>query len=366
MAELVGYVLSGVEGERAQTNIAYYHRADRLRELAEAQGYESRVLYAKRNASEISAIRRMLRSDWLCERLTESRAVYAAAAEATAIAAWSMRRTKIPVIYDVHTPSVGEKWMAYKMSPSPREFAVYLESCIAELVCIRRADSLLWCSSIQRDYYNRRGFPRDRMHEVRHGVDLERFDAGPMSTGGSRLLVYAGTMRAYQGAELLIEAFEQVKSSGLRLRMIGFTPEESGLRERAESLGIETRPMIPHEGLTEHLRDATATVIVAHPDAVRYKNGAAPTKWPECLALGRPILSVDAYDTRDLIQQLKVGWVVENSVTGIAEGMRKLAAAADLELEEMGRRARNEATKNYGWASVGEKFVTAIRESTKR
>ena len=366
MAEVVGYVLSGVEGERAQTNIAYYHRADRLRGLAEASGYESRVLYAKRTASEVSAIRRLLSSNWLRDRLIDSRAVYAAAAEATAIAAWAMRKTPVPVLYDVHTPSVGEKWMAYKMSPSPREFAVYIESCIAELVCIRKSDQLLWCSSIQRDYYGRRGFPGKRMHEVRHGVDLDRFDVGPMPREGQRLLVYAGTMRAYQGAELLIEAFEQTKNTGLRLRMIGFTPEETGLRERAERLGIETQPMVPHESLIEHMRDATATVIVAHPDAVRYKNGAAPTKWPECLALGRPVLSVDAYDTRDLIEELRVGWVVENSAKGIAKGMRDLATASDDDLREMGARARAEAERNYGWRAIGERFVTAIRESTKR
>src|SRR5688500_15813836 len=126
MAEVVGYVLSGVQGERAQTNVAYYHRADRLLGLAEQHGYGSQVVYAKRNASEVSAIRRMIGSAWLRERLKDTRAVYAAAAEATAIAAWAMRKTEVPVLYDVHTPSVGERWMAYKMRPSPRELAVYL------------------------------------------------------------------------------------------------------------------------------------------------------------------------------------------------------------------------------------------------
>jgi len=363
---VVGYVLSGVEGERAQTNIAYYHRADRLRELAEQDGFVSRVVYAKRSASETSAIRRMLASSWVRERLSDSRAVYAAAAEATAIAAWAMRKTSVPVLYDVHTPSVGERWMAYKMNRSPRELAVYLEACIAELTCIRKADHLLWCSSVQRDYYGRRGFPKERMHEVRHGVDLGRFDIGELPADGPRLLVYAGTMRAYQGAELLIEAFEKIKRTNLRMRMVGFTPEESALREKAERLGIETHPMVPHDGLIDFMKDASATVIVAHPDAVRYKNGAAPTKWPESLALGRPILSVDAYDTRDLIEQLGVGWVVENSASGLAKGMDALVAAPHENLREMGLRARAEAERNYGWATIGKRFVTAIRESTKR
>ena len=138
MSEVVGYVLSGVEGGRAPTNIAYYHRADRLRELAEAEGIGSVVQYAKRNASEVSAIRRMLGSAWMAEKFKEARAVYAAGAEAGGIAAWALRKSRVPVLYDVHTPAVGEKWMAFKLSPSPREFAVYIEACIAELTCIPR------------------------------------------------------------------------------------------------------------------------------------------------------------------------------------------------------------------------------------
>jgi glycosyltransferase involved in cell wall biosynthesis len=124
--------------------------------------------------------------------------------------------------------------------------------------------------------------------------------------------------------------------------------------------------MVAHDAMVELLKDATATVIVAHPDAVRYKNGAAPTKWPECLALGRPILSVDAYDTAELIRELRVGWVVPNSAEGLAEGLQRLTKTSWDELSVMGRRAREEAVRNYGWQTVGEAFVESIRSATKR
>jgi glycosyltransferase involved in cell wall biosynthesis len=277
-----------------------------------------------------------------------------------------MKQTCVPVIYDVHTPAVGERWMTLRMSPSFREAAVYLEAALSEWVSIQFADSLLWCSSIQRDYYARRGFPKNRMSEVRHGVDLEKFAVGPVPKHDRPLLVYAGTMRAYQGADLLLDAYERSQDAGLRLRMVGFTPEESSLQERAKQLGIETQPMVPHEKLIDFLADATATVIVAHPDAVKYKNGAAPTKWPECLALGKPILSVDAYDTKDLIQDLQVGWVVPNSVEGLEEGMHDLANTPFAELTDMGKRARSEAERNYGWDTIGDKFINAIQSTTKR
>lgn len=367
MSEVVGYVLYGVEGEpTAPSKLAYYHRAGKLREAAEAAGLASRIVYSKRSASDTSALKRMARSGWMTEALKDARAVYGGAAEACGIAAWAMRKTSVPVLYDVHTPAVGERWMAFRMNRTPREFAVYLEACISELVCIRKSDGLLWSSRLQAEYYAGRGYPPARMSEVRHGVDLERYNIGAPTAGGQPLLVYAGTMRAYQGAELLVEAFDQMKPPKIRLRMIGFTPADEGLRQRAESLGIETVPMVPHESLIERMRDASATVIVAHPDAVRYKNGAAPTKWPECLALGRPVLSVDAYDTSELIGELGVGWVVPNSSAGLARGFEEISAASADDLRAMGARARQEAERHYGWEHVGAEFVRALRNSSKR
>lgn len=363
----IGYVLYGAQGmELAKAKIAYYHRADKLRSFAEASGLASKVVYSKRSAGDRSALKRMLGSGWLTTELRGCSAVYAAAAEACGIAAWAMRKTTVPVLYDVHTPAVGERWLAFRMNRTPREFAIYLEACLSELVCIRKADHLLWCSLLQQSYYAGRGFPESRMHEVRHGVDLARFDIGPYSGDGAPLLVYAGTMRAYQGADRLVDAFAKAKDSGVRLRMIGFTADDGTLRDRAEALGIETHGMAPHDAIVDLMRDAGATIIVAHPDAVKYKNGAAPTKWPECLALGRPIISGDAYDTAELIRELGVGWVVPNSASGIAEGMRSLAGASPERLRAMGATARAEAERHYGWETVGSRFVECLQNASKR
>jgi len=367
MSDVVGYVLYGIEGEpTAPSKLAYYHRAGKLRSFAEGAGLESRIVYSKRSKTETSAIRRMANCGWLTDALGGTRAVYGGAAEACGIAAWALRKTKVPVLYDVHTPAVGERWMAFRMNRTPRELAIYMEACISELVCIRKSDHLLWSSRLQAEYYARRGFPKDRMSEVRHGVDLARYDVGPLVETDKPLVVYAGTMRSYQGAELLVDAFCDMKPPGVRLRMIGFTPADEALRQRAAGVGIETHPMIAHEHLVELMRDATATVIVAHPDAVRYKNGAAPTKWPESLALGRPVLSVDAYDTRDLIAELRVGWVVPNSASGLARGFEEISATPPAELRAMGSRARAEAERHYGWEHVGGAFVRALKASSKR
>ncbi|MGI8923537.1 MAG: glycosyltransferase [Fimbriimonadales bacterium] len=111
--------------------------------------------------------------------------------------------------------------------------------------------------------------------------------------------------------------------------------------------------------------DHRAVYAASHDDAVRYKNGATPTKLPESLALGRPILSGDAYDTAGLIRQLSVGWVVGNTADGVAEGMNRLAGTPSAEIAEMGRRARSEAERHYGWGTVGQIFAEALAEATK-
>src|SRR5205814_6723906 len=155
----------------------------------------------------------------------------------------------------------------------------------------------------------------------------------------------------------LVGAYEKVRPEKLRLKMIGFTDKDFELRKRAEAAQIECISQVPHARLLEEMKECDCTVIVAHPDAVRYKNGAAPTKWPESLALGRPIISGNAYDTAQLIRELGVGWVVDNSVEGLAEGMQKLSATSREERREMGRRARAEAVRKSGWETIGRKFV---------
>ena len=363
----VAYLLHGTEGEqREPANVGYFHRADRLREEAEARGWKSVVKYDRRDPADRSAIRRMLRSSWLLEAFKDCRCVYTAGATTAAMAAWAMRNSHTPVLYDIHTPPVGEKWLQFRLAKSLRNFVVYLEACLTESVAIKRSDYILWSSLVQREYYMRRGFRHDRLREVRHGVDIGRFNSGPVPNSRPRLLVYAGTMVPYQGADKLVEAFAAMPKGDLRLRMIGFTDKEKGLRDMADRAGIETMPQIPQSDVADAMKDAHCTTIIAHRDNKKYKNGAAPTKWPESLALGRPILSMDVYDTALMIPQLKVGWVVENSVEGLVFGMSSLRDCSIEELQAMGQRAREEASRNYAWPVIGDKFSNIIEEAARK
>ncbi|MCH8274725.1 MAG: glycosyltransferase [Armatimonadetes bacterium] len=363
----VGYLLGGTRGRpRDRRLTAYYHRADRLREAAERSGLRSLPAYTARSTWDRPSFMRLLRCSWVRRHFEHCRAVYGGAPDPTGLAAWALRKTDVPVLFDVHTPGIGEKWLLFRINPRPRTLRMFVEACLSELICIRHSDVLLWSSLIQKDYYTRRGFPVARMRGVRHGVDLAKFDIGPPVQPETPKLCYAGTMIVWQGADKLVEAYERVGKRLIHLKMIGFADSDAALRRRAEAAGIETVSQVSYERLPDELRDCHGTSIIAHPDAARYKNGAAPTKWPESLALGRPILSVDAYDTAQLIRELRVGWVVESSVEGLMEGMRRLSETPWEELKQMGLRARAEAERNYAWETVGRRFVEAIENATKR
>lgn len=363
----VGFLAYGIEGEpRDPAYVGYYHRVDRLRAEAESRGYDVEFSYTHRGRSDRSAIKRIFTSGWVREKFRDAKCLYCASATTAAIGVWAMRKTAVPVLYDIHTPPVGEKWLNFKFRKSLRNFLVYLETCFSEALAIKYSDYILWSSLIQRDYYSRRGFPKDRLREIRHGVDVDQFDSGPVPAERPPLLAYAGTMVRYQGAEKLIEAFSRMPKGSIRLRMIGFTDRESEMRRFADESGIETMPQIPQAQVANRMRDAHCTTIVAHPLNKKYKNGAAPTKWPECLALGRPILSMDVYDTAQMIPELRVGWVVENSVDGLVAGMNELCATPYEDLSAMGSRAREEAIKNYAWPVIGEKFANVIEEAVRR
>src|SRR5262245_13783111 len=117
----VGYVLSGTEGEpRSKANIGYFHRADKLRLLANQHGFGDVVAYTKRTPKDVPLIKRLAQSRWLREKFAGCNAVYGAGSDAAGLAAWAFRKTGIPVLYDVHTPSVGEKWLQFKFEKSSK------------------------------------------------------------------------------------------------------------------------------------------------------------------------------------------------------------------------------------------------------
>lgn len=141
------------------------------------------------------------------------------------------------------------------------------------------------------------GLPRERIHSVDIGIDVEerrravRDAGGPIrSTGRTRLLA-AGRLADQKGFDVLLDAFARVVATGadVELVVVGSGPEESALREQAGRLALGDR--VDFAGHVSDLqpRIAGADLFVL---SSRYE-GNGSLVLLEALAHGRPVIATD-------------------------------------------------------------------------
>lgn len=152
-------------------------------------------------------------------------------------------------------------------------------------------------------------------------------------TATEPLFIYAGTYTALHGAEILIEAFAQLRESHpeFRLRFIGNGTGQDEMRARARDLGIDDRvefkDPVPAAELRPQLCSAVASLATLHPDG-GYEY-AFTSKVYSSLATGCPVIFAGPGPTEGFINgaDAPVGAAVKYDASAIAAAMRDAADA---------------------------------------
>ncbi len=175
---------------------------------------------------------------------------------------------------------------------------------------------------------------------------------------------YMGNTRAYQGVDELLDAVtalkHQQKNFRLRLVMSG----SSDIAERLKKQGLdEITDMIhdvSHEEAIRFIRQSSILVIPRPKiDVTEY---AFPSKLPECLAIGIPVVTTDVgpvsefHDSASFMKVIPSENMVENLTAAITQLM-------DTSLEDrlaMGQRARDYVKQYLTWDILGLEMKAAI------
>ena len=191
------------------------------------------------------------------------------------------------------------------------------------------------------------------------GVDLDRFaacDAAPdhRYPGGSRELLFAGSLVPVKDPVLLLRAFARMRTPEVRLTVAGDGPMRPDLERLAERLGIADRA-----------RFAGALPRDAMPDRYRAADLLVVTSWHEAQLM----VAVEAAACRTAVVGTAVGVVPELAAAGggVAIGGRSpsaLAAALDAALRDdhavvMGRAAHVAAARRWG----GDRTAAAMADA---
>ena len=228
-------------------------------------------------------------------------------------------RKDIPVVYELR--ALWED-AAVDHGTTQEGSARYKASRALETFALRRADHVTTiCEGLRNDIASR-GVADDRITVIPNAVDVDAFhlDSKPdpalrtaLGLDGCTVIGFAGSFFAYEGLDLLVDAFARLapQRPNLRLLLVGGGREEAALRAQAEAAGIASR--IVFTGRVDHgdvSRYYDLIDVLAYPrHRMRLTELVTPLKPLEAMAQGRMFVASDVGGHRELVRDGVTGFL---------------------------------------------------------
>jgi glycosyltransferase involved in cell wall biosynthesis len=206
-----------------------------------------------------------------------------------------------------------------------------------ELAAYAAADEVVVVSDGFRENLIARGVPAGKVHTIRNGVSLDRFDpATPpdpyLRVGlGARpdecLVVYAGTHGISQGLPEAVQAATRLIGRPIHLAFVGDGADKPRLRHQVTELALANVTLantIPQELMPSLL--ATANILIVTLRDVPLFATFIPSKIFEYLAAGRPVIGAVAGEAAQILREAGAVVVPPGDSAELAAAIRRLAA----------------------------------------
>ncbi len=195
------------------------------------------------------------------------------------------------------------------------------------------------------------------------GVDPEVFTAPPPPDGERLTVGYAGNFRPYQGLPVLVEAVARA-GPDFELLMVGDPSGGESVVDRARTaLGSRLRlhEPVPYAEIPRVL--AAADVLVVPRPVSRSARFGFPSKLPEYLALGRPVVVTDVGEQARVVEHQVTGLVVAaGSVAALADALTRLRDASLR--RRLATAARQAAEERLTWDRRGRQLRAFLAAQT--
>jgi glycosyltransferase involved in cell wall biosynthesis len=263
---------------------------------------------------------------------------------------------------------VGRYW-------NPTPLKGQLAAC--ERTALAGATRIFVVSEVDRKNLIARGIGPDRIIVNPNGVAVERFANGGRDVVRRRLglrdrdlaIGFVGTFGPWHGADVLARAFSSIAPQlpDARLLLIGDGPKLEATRDLLKLGGVEDQAIfvgkIAQSEVPRYL-DACDLLASPHtplPDEAEFFG--SPTKLFEYMASGKAIVASELGQIADVLEHGRTGWLVPpGDAEALASALRELGAAPRLR-EELGKRARREAS-DHTWQKNAGRILDAYRTVT--
>jgi len=227
------------------------------------------------------------------------------------------KRLGIPVVYEIRA-----FWedAAVDHGTTAEGSLRYRATRAMETWAIKRAGHVFTiCEGLRRDIIGR-GLPENKITVIPNAVDVEGFqlsgepDAAlkqQLGLAGKTVLGFVGSFYAYEGLDLLLDAFPVLlgRHADLRILLVGGGPQDANLKARAERLGIADKVVftgrVPHSEVSRYYDLIDLLVYPRH--SMRLTELVTPLKPLEAMAQGRIFAASDVGGHRELIRDGETG-----------------------------------------------------------
>ena len=234
--------------------------------------------------------------------------------------------------------------------------------------CMEAADLVVTPSSVTAAYLRQRGVPADRLRVIPNGVDAELFsyraprqhDVGPLR------LLYVGTMAAWQGVNVAIDALALLRQA-IDARLVLAGPvrarERPGLLRhivrRGVSDAVELVGPLQQEALSALYAECDVALAPLMPNDRNLAQGCCPLKVLEAMAAGTPLVASDMPVVRELAADEQHALLVRPaSAAAVREAVLRLAADPEL-ARRISAAARRRVEERFRWERAQAELLAA-------
>ena len=277
----------------------------------------------------------------------------------------------IPVIFDAHGGYIDELIMTYG-----RETTDVRMWRLLEPILFRVSDRVTVVTEGLREYVESRGISSTKIVRVPGGVTGDFFKSRGKSkrdlgiSDSDYVIMYTGNFNAWQGIDILINTAKIVveRNDSVKFVLVGNTSHEK-YAKLAEGLGLSSFFIFTGQKRREELPDflqIADVLVLPRPDLAITKYGF-PSKLPEYMASGKPVIATDVGDHHLLVKNMATGLLVPPHVKEIAEAILYLIKDDSLG-KRLGAAARHFVKNEYTWDVIGERINEVYEETlaTKR
>jgi glycosyltransferase involved in cell wall biosynthesis len=229
--------------------------------------------------------------------------------------------------------------------------------------------------------------PRERIHELPWGANVERFDPRLREEHPERVAelrrelgiaaegpvaVFLGSFRHWHGVRHFALAARQLieGASGLSFLAIGGGPELPALEDEVRRWALPKGRLVfagsrPHDAVPQMLAVGDIGVapfdVAAHEPLREYGFYWSPLKVFEYMAMGLPVVTIDIPPLNEIVRHGREGLLYPTGDVGaLAAALKELERDGELR-RAMGRSARERVVERYSWRAHCEALDRILR-----